>query len=38
MEKVFYEKPVVIMYDMTIEKGFATSTEPIGTNPEQDWE
>ena len=38
MEKVFYEKPVVMMCDITIEKGFATSTEPIGTNPEQGWE
>ncbi len=38
MEPKFYEAPVVLQFEITIEKGFATSTEPIGADPEQGWE
>ena len=38
METKFYEAPKVLQFEITIEKGFATSTEPIGSDPEQGWE
>ena len=38
MEKEIYEAPEVLQFEITIEKGFATSTEPIGSDPEQGWE
>ena len=38
MEKETYEAPKVLQFEMVIEKGFATSTEPIETDPEQGWE
>ena len=38
METKVYEAPKVLQFEITIEKGFATSTEPIGTDPEQGWE
>ena len=36
--KNIYESPVVIMYEIKLEQGFATSTEPIKTDPEQGWD
>ncbi len=38
METKHYETPVVLQFDLVIERGFATSTEPIGSDPEQGWE
>ena len=33
-----YEQPTVAQSDLVIEKGFATSTEPIGDGVEHGWE
>ncbi len=38
MEMKVYEAPEVLQFEITIERGFATSTEPIETDPEQGWE
>ncbi len=38
METKVYEAPEVLQLEITIERGFATSTEPIGSDPEQGWE
>ena len=33
-----YEQPAVVQLEIVIEKGFATSTEPIGDGVEKGWE
>ena len=33
-----YEQPAVAQLEIVIEKGFATSTEPIGDGGEHGWE